>query len=419
MEKALDTSDIGYILNMNEKYGLYGNHNKVVKPGDVDEKHYQFKPHFSMDAVVIDGDYWAYTWGDLDAPTYLPAGGCKETTDPTGWWPTLRLSRLAKGFSCRSGQSQSTGIDYKKPLIWDQVTCRRDTKPMNRAQVTFQIKTPLTFKFEGVDVTIPARVIRFDIEPTNKTQEAVISVNRWTNVELTDYLTDIARDLANSRGSKVWGGFRKSLYREIFMALKNDKRADGSDILSFVVEFPDGSYSLEQCHYWRVLGYWSLDTIPRAKMSTVSHPLDDELRYYFNPSMGQYVIDLGDMELINQLKCDINNSEYMTVGKLVKRLRELPEGTVVKYLTNPTSHRGSANELCYRISDETILASTLANSIEDDIGVTFHHWKGNTLTPTQYTPVVITPKEDNHYYSADDNFVGIADEGTYLLEPRK
>ena len=53
------------------------------------------------------------------------------------------------------------------------------------------------------------------------------------------------------------------------------------------------------------------------------------------------------------------------------------------------------------------------------IGDAFHHWKGNTLTPTQYTPVVITPKGGYHYYSADDNFVGIADDGTYLLEPRE
>lgn len=98
----------------------------------------------------------------------------------------------------------------------------------------------------------------------------------------------------------------------------------------------------------------------------------------------------------------------LTLGKLIERLQQLPEGTTIR-LSYPHSYRGYYNDLAFESGEPIPVGEALVMS-QSAMGEVFQGYKGGDYQMGRNTPVWIA-----EYGCCGSKLLGINDDGSLEL----
>lgn len=98
-------------------------------------------------------------------------------------------------------------------------------------------------------------------------------------------------------------------------------------------------------------------------------------------------------------------TSQMTLGGLIKRLKELNPETLIKF-NNPDSYRGYYDDLAFAPNETGTKAELLLVECQNSMGKVFHGYKGGDYMMGENTPVWIA-----NYGDCGDKLISISDDG--------
>lgn len=108
---------------------------------------------------------------------------------------------------------------------------------------------------------------------------------------------------------------------------------------------------------------------------------------------------------------DRRSQTQMTLGKLIKRLKELPKDLLVEGLECPHSYRGYYSDFALERRSEKIKAKKLLRICKESMGQVFEGYKGGDFIMYAHTPVWIAD-----YGDCGVKLMEITDEGKVITQ---
>lgn len=97
----------------------------------------------------------------------------------------------------------------------------------------------------------------------------------------------------------------------------------------------------------------------------------------------------------------------MTLGKMISRLKELPESLQIQGISDPHSYRGYYEDIAFEPTSKKVSIAALLKECESSMGQVFCGYKGGDFVMGALTPVWVA-----NYGSCGIKLISIRDDGT-------
>lgn len=152
--------------------------------------------------------------------------------------------------------------------------------------------------------------------------------------------------------------------------------------------------------------------LPVVEIKVMPHPILEEVSYYYDKKLGEHVLCKGEMAEIEQKLINLEASDKMTIGKMIRRLKLIQNDGVMFHDLTIMHNR---SDLIFEILADKpkVTAGALCEYLEGLLGETFFIYDDNEETIYEHTVVKkILPNYEAYYDYGD--FIDFSEDGSYL-----
>lgn len=152
--------------------------------------------------------------------------------------------------------------------------------------------------------------------------------------------------------------------------------------------------------------------LPVVETKALPHPILEEVSYYYDKKLEEHVLCKGEMAEIEQKLVNLEASDKMTIGKMIRHLTLFQKDSIMFHDLTIMHNR---SDLVFEILTDKpkVTAGVLCEYLEGLLGKTFYTYDGNEETIYEHTVVKkILPDYDAYYDYGD--FIDFSEDGTYL-----
>ena len=148
--------------------------------------------------------------------------------------------------------------------------------------------------------------------------------------------------------------------------------------------------------------------LPVVETKALSHPILEEVSYYYDKKLEEHVLCKGEMAEIDQKLINLEASDKMTIGKMIRHLKLFQKDSIMFHDLTIMHNR---SDLVFKILTDKpkVTAGVLCEYLEGLLGETFYNYDNNEETIYEHTVV----KKYEAYYDYGD-FIDFSKDGTYL-----
>lgn len=152
--------------------------------------------------------------------------------------------------------------------------------------------------------------------------------------------------------------------------------------------------------------------LPVVETKALPHPILEEVSYYYDKKLEEHVLCKGEMAEIEQKLINLEASDKMTIGKMIRRLKLIQNDSIMFHDLTIMHNR---SDLVFEILTDKpkVTAGVLCEYLEGLLGETFYIYDDNEETIYENTVVKKILPDYEAYYDYGD-FIGFSEDGTYL-----